>query len=58
MFKAIGVSNYEESHIKELAAQAKIMPMVNQGGDSASELSAFEQGRGDRYLKVAEPQKY
>ncbi|KAF5828938.1 Aldo/keto reductase [Dunaliella salina] len=28
--KAIGVSNYEESHLKELASHAKIMPMVNQ----------------------------
>eukprot|EP00983_Pelagomonas_calceolata_P047907 1140844-Pelagomonas_calceolata.AAC.4 len=36
--KAIGVSNYEESHLKELASQAKIMPMVNQGDEVFSAL--------------------
>jgi len=33
--KAIGVSNYNESHLKELAANARIQPMVNQGKGGA-----------------------
>lgn len=31
LLKAIGVSNFNESHLKDLASKAEVMPMVNQG---------------------------
>ena len=30
LFRAIGVSNYEEAHVRELMATAEVLPAVNQ----------------------------